>query len=95
MRYTMVIFSQLYNIEQQRMTFSNMSHEVQQMSSPIISQKLKITPDVSAQITQMHKAPLDYPATALSGSRKRQCLDTLIFLKTERCCKQCTVFHLC
>ena len=57
----MVIFSQLCNIEQQKMTFSNMSHEAQQMSWPVISQELKSTPDASSQMTQMHKAPLDYP----------------------------------
>ena len=61
MCYAMVIFSQLCDIEQQKMTFSNMSHEAQQMSSPVISQELKITPDASVQMTQTRKAPLDYP----------------------------------
>ena len=92
MRYTMVMFSQLYKIEQQRITFGNMFHEVQQISSPIISQKLKITPDASAQITQMHKAPLDYPQCFLEVEKGSAWVH---FLKPERGCKQCTVFHLC
>ena len=94
MCYTMVIFLQLYNVEQQRITFGNMFHEVQQMSSPIISQKLKITPDVSAQMTQMHKAPLDYPQRFLEVEKDSAWI-LLIFLKPERGCRQCTVFHLC
>ena len=61
MCYTMVIFSQLYDIEQQRMTFGNMSYEAQQKSSPVISQELKSTPDASVQMSQTRKAPLDYP----------------------------------
>ena len=61
MCYTMVIFSQLCEIEQQKVTFGNMSHEMQQMSSPVISQELKSTPEASVQMTQTRKVPLDYP----------------------------------
>ena len=43
------------------MTFGNMSHEVQQLSSPVTSQELKSTPDASAQMTETCKGPLDYP----------------------------------
>ena len=39
----------------------HMSHEAQQMSSPVISQELKSIPDASVQMTQTHKAPSDYP----------------------------------
>ena len=60
MCYTMVIFSQLGDIEQQKVTFGNMSHEAQQMSLPVISQELKSTPEASVQLTQTCKAPLDY-----------------------------------
>ena len=60
MRYTIVLFSHLYDTEQQRMTFGNMSHEAQ-MFSPVISLERKSTPDASAQMTQTRKAPLDYP----------------------------------
>ena len=47
------------------MTFGNMSHEAQQMSSPVISQELQSTPDASAQMTQTRKAPQDYPQHCL------------------------------
>ena len=88
----MVLFSQLYDIEQQIITFGNMSHEAQQMSSPIISQELKSTPDASVQMTQTRKAPLDYPQRFLEVEKGSAWIH---FLKPEGSCKQCTVFHLC
>ena len=74
MGFPMAFVSQPYNIVQQRTTFSNMSHEAQQLPTPVTPQELNSTPDASAQTTLM-RSPTAL-STTLSGSRKRQCLGT-------------------
>ena len=63
-----------YNVERRRTIFGNMSHEVRQLPIPVVSQELTSTPDASAQTTLTRS--LTVLSTALSGSRKRQHLDT-------------------
>ena len=74
------------------MTFGNMSHEAQHMSSPVISQELKSTPDASVQMTQTRKAPLDYPQLFLEVENASAWIHFLTEGKGR--CKQCTVFGL-
>ena len=52
----------------------NMSREAQQLSTPVTPQELNSTPDAFAQMTLM-RSPTALSIT-LSGSRKRQRLDT-------------------
>ena len=51
-----------------------MSHEAQQLPTPVVPQELNSTPDASAQTTPTRSPTV--LSTALSGSRKRQRLDT-------------------